>query len=294
MTTTELIQRQRDLARSLTNEVNRYQRVVTDATAHLEEELAKIESARQQGHQEAKSTYEKVIEEMFTPAPVKDEKRQLERERQARAWKQKVLAAAEVAGVTPARDLESVNAVKSAIDVLSSTKIISKLIIFLILIAEICVGIVTLAGCFGSLAIFDESSRGIGIGSLVVFVAGFGALTAMLAVLGWRNNKTFVSRVARLKALHMRWLEIVESEAQRQRTEAQRRYRQACEQVEQSLQATVEQLKPMVSQFTASVHSASPPWEDAAWQDWKPADMARDIVRFGMLTFTPSQDLQRR
>lgn len=280
MTTIEIIQRQLDLARYLTNAVNEYQRAIAEAAAYLERELSQIESARQQDRQDAEREYQRVMEAIFTPEPVTGK------------LKQAVLAEAEVANITPARDLDSVGAVRSALVVQQPTKIrAASTTETIILIGLLLVGLLVGPTAFCGLCLLFSQGGGLML-SLV-----FAILVVLFALIRRIKRRTIslgVSKVVRIKALYLRWLEIIDNEAQRQKAAAEGRYRQACEQAEQALQARVEQLKQMVSQFTASAHPISPPWKDTAWQDWKPADRAAGIIRLGTLVLTPSQDLQRR
>lgn len=275
METLDLIQQQRQIAHKITAGLTQYRQAIANAAA-WEREQAKTESARQQSRQDAEKEYdmacERAIEAMF--GKPRTEKAQQATEKYIRG----VLTKAKAANVTPARDLDSVQAVKSAMVALQSTKYLPTNVYRILSIIQIILIIVLPCSCVITAASVEEDSLLI---ALPVFIA---SVVIVLVFGRWGYNKKFsfhVSKFVRLKSLYMRWLELIDEQAQAEKASAQRTSQQEREKAGQALAAMVEQVKPALSQFTDLANSASPPWEDKVWRETTVGVGAAGIVRLG-------------
>lgn len=267
METLDLIQQQRQIAHRITAGLTQYRQTMANAAAH-EREQAKIESARQQSRQDAEGEYRRAIEGAIE-AILDGEPEFAKRETTRRS----VLAKAEAANVTPARDLDSVQAVKSAMVALQSTKCT------LLPVVEFILAIIGLIATLGFWVGWVALLIGASAAGIVLLLSILGFVIVWVAG-RWKFSFRF-SKVVRLKSLYMRWLELIDEQAQAEKASAQRTSQQEREKAGQALAAMVEQVKPALSQFTDLANSASPPWEDKVWRETTVGVGAAGIVRLG-------------
>lgn len=263
MDTLDLIQQQRQIAHRITAGLTQYHQAIANAAAQ-EREQAKIESARQQSRQDAEREYRRAIEAIFDKEP---ESAKLETRRS-------VLAKAEAATVTPATDLDSIQAVKSAMVALQSTTYTLPLVV-LYIIGAACwlISVVSIFVFF------------------VLAILGFVMFAILWICVSSIEFSFYVSKCVRLKSLYMRWLELIDKQAQAEKASAQRTCQQEREKAGQALVAMVEEVKPALSQFTALANSACPPWENKVWQQTTVGVGAAGIVRLGTFLLDSEQGL---
>lgn len=287
-----VLQKQREVLRAFARAAAQYTKQVQQAQERLDNALARIQQEKSAAQQEAKQEYERARDQLstaiqnalFSTKGLKEKQREA-REAKGRAYVSKLQERAKAQQTRQAKDIDDISKVKHEMRLVISASIPMPGPAYRLLV--IVLTVMLLLACGGSLAVFGDESRTIGLISIagVVIIIAIAFLISQIyeRPFARRRDEILVERFTHLDSLYRRWLELIAQQAQAQEAQARQAHQQALAQAEQQLEAAGQEFVVAAAEFARQADSLSPPWQDPAWQSWQPANAITRVIRLGAL-----------